>query len=152
MCLYVSGYTKYCFWFSYLVVPRPILTLSGILENMMKMMLLHSNIAINARDVFKVFSFLMTTLIYHISKTWYMHSWHNLPIYSKVNNIQKNNFLIEVTRVSYTNQAFIPPLTLIINYLFPFFNEFTSINMNSLLYFLFIFSLCVYMLLRDFFK
>ena len=69
MCLYVSGYTKYCFLFSYLVVSRPILTLSGILENMMKMMLLHSNIAINARDVFKVFSVLMTTLIYHVSKT-----------------------------------------------------------------------------------
>ena len=42
---------------------------------MFKMMLLHPNVATNARVVFKICSKLITTIAYHASKTWYIYKY-----------------------------------------------------------------------------
>ena len=55
------------------------LTLNGMLNKRncrLKMMLLHSNLAKNARVVSKLCSLLITTLTYHESKTWYLYEYN----------------------------------------------------------------------------
>ena len=57
---------------SYSAAPRPTLTLNGMLNKRnckLKIMLLHPNLAKNARVVSKLCSLLITTLTYHESKT-----------------------------------------------------------------------------------
>ena len=60
--------TKDCFLISYLAAQRPALTLNSMLNKkiyMLKMMLLHPNLATSARVVFKLCSLLITTLHDH---------------------------------------------------------------------------------------
>ena len=81
-CLILTGMslgnTEDCFLISYLSAPRPTLTLNGLLnkkEYMLKLMLLHPNLAVKTRVVFKLCSLLITTLNYHASKTWSMYEY-----------------------------------------------------------------------------
>ena len=66
-----------CFFLiSHLAAPRPTLTLKDMLNKknyVLKMMLLHPNLATNSRVIFKLCSLLITTLTYHESKTWYIY-------------------------------------------------------------------------------
>ena len=60
------------FLISYFANPRPTLALNDMQNKkiyMLKMMLLHPNLATNARVVFKLSSLLITILTYHASKT-----------------------------------------------------------------------------------
>ena len=63
---------KLLFLISYFANLRPTLALNDMQNKkkyMLKMMLLHPNLATNARVVFKLSSLLITILTYHVSKT-----------------------------------------------------------------------------------
>ena len=68
---------RYTFLISCLAVSRLPLTLNVMLNKkcMLKMVLLHPNLPINARDTFKPCSFLISTLTYHASAKWYIYEY-----------------------------------------------------------------------------